>query len=94
MVGQGDGELARARRRIEVRLEEPLQRSQCLIGPVEQSLGERSQLVLAADAHEQLVVEAATQPGERVARRRLGEADDLPGSGDVALAEKRGARAG
>ena len=91
VIGGEDDELAVFPLRVEARLaaEDPLEHVAGDLGPVEQYRAERGQLVPGALPDQQLVAEVAAQPGERGARRRLAEADPLPGTGHVALRKQR-----
>lgn len=68
--------------------EDPFQQVTGGGGAVEQGVAEGGQLILAADAGQQLVVEVAAQAGQSRAHRGLAQPDALAGARDVALLQQ------
>jgi hypothetical protein len=90
VVGHHQGELAFRRGRVEMgaRGEHPVGRGADDLDLLGQVRRQRRQRVPALVPHQQLVAEVPAQPGQRRARRRLGDPQPFRRAGDVSLAEQ------
>jgi hypothetical protein len=72
----------------DIRDEQSADLLQCLGKWTAQGLRARRQLHAGADADEQGIAENITEPAQRVARRRLRQADPHRGSADIAFQQQ------
>ena len=91
VIGRGDGEGAGFPGGIEAApmIHHLFDAFDALPQRLAQFLRQRRQFQIAADPHQQFVIEPLAQPGERSAHRRLTQTDPLSCPGYVALAQQR-----